>query len=98
MSHDGTHKPAAQGERGGESLPDIDVRERGAEKDGKPQVMDRRLFMQFLAFQAPASSAPQAIRDLGAALSDRRVAAVVYEDVNEARGIGLLTWSEDPVH
>src|SRR5437899_456500 len=84
--------------RGGESLPDIDVRERGAEKDGRPQVMDRRLFMQFLAFRTPASSGPQAIRDLTAALGERRIAAVVYEDVNETRGIGLLTWSEDPAH
>jgi hypothetical protein len=99
MSHDGTHKPASQAtERGGESLPDIDVRERGAEKGGQPQVMDRRLFMQFLAFRATGPNAAQSVRDLTAALGERRIAAVVYEDVNDARGIGLLTWSEDPAH
>jgi len=100
MSHEGTQKPGsshAYAERGGEALPDIDVRERGAEKDGQPQVMDRRLFMQFLAFRAPEGAAPS-IRDLASALSERKIAAVVYEDVNDARGIGVLTWAEDPAH
>jgi chlorite dismutase len=95
MSHDGTQKPA---ERGGEALPDIDVRERGADQGGQPQVMDRRLFMQFLAFRAAGPSASQGVRDLTGALAERRIAAVVYEDVNDARGIGLLTWAEDPAH
>jgi chlorite dismutase len=99
MSHDGTHKPASPGaERGGEALPDIDVREKGAEKDGQPQVMDRRLFMQFLAFRSTGASPAQAVRDLAGALGEKRIAAVVYEDVNDARGIGLLTWAEDPAH
>ncbi len=105
MNHDGTPKPAADSragaahaERGGEALPDIDVRERGAERDGQPQVEGRRLFMQFLAFHAPGSSVEQAVRDLATALSERKIAAVIYEDVNDPRGIGLLTWAEDPAH
>jgi hypothetical protein len=35
-----------------------DVRERGAERDGKPQVMDRRLFMQLLAFDCCGELGP----------------------------------------
>jgi Chlorite dismutase len=98
MSHDGTQKPAAHGERGGEALPDIDVRERGAEKDGQPQIMDRRLFMQFLAFEIPEAGVESTVRGLTTALAERRIASVVYDDVNDPRGIGLLTWSEDPAH
>jgi len=91
---DATHKP----ERGGDPLPDIDVRERGAERDGQPQIMDRRLYMQFLAFDLPGASGETTVRGLTSALSERRIASVVYDDVNDPRGIGLLTWSEDPAH
>jgi hypothetical protein len=105
MSHDAPHKPGAPGaghtahaERGGEALPDIDVRERGAEQGGQPQIMDRRLFMQFLAFHVPGPSVETVVRSLTGALAERRVPAVVYDDVNDPRGIGVLTWSEDPAH
>ncbi|MBW2189522.1 MAG: hypothetical protein JRG93_08020, partial [Deltaproteobacteria bacterium] len=49
------HSP---GHRGGapQGLPTIDTRERGAPKDGEPQVMDRRLFMQLLVFQVPTGA------------------------------------------
>ena len=61
-------------------------------KDGQPQRLDRRLFMQFLAFGgctrtrgwSATRSTPPACR------------GVVYEDVNDPRGIGLLTFSDDP--
>jgi chlorite dismutase len=103
MSHDatkpsGSHGPPPNAERGGEALPDIDVRERGAEKGGQPQVMDRRLFMQFLAFHVPVPSVDTTVRGLTGALAERRIAAVVYDDLNDPRGIGVLTWSEDPAH
>jgi hypothetical protein len=78
--------------------PDIDVRERGAPRDGEPQFLDRRLFMQLLVFDcAGALSAADAIPKLGAALARRGASAVIYEDVNNPTGIGLLTFSEDPL-
>jgi len=107
MSHDGTQQPGPHGrppsaspaaERGGDALPDIDVRERGAEKGGQPQVMDRRLFMQFLGFHVPGPSLETTVRALTSALAERRIPSVVYDDVNDPRGIGVLTWSEDPAH
>src|SRR5882724_750531 len=100
MSHEGRPHSAAPSAPAhvGEALPEIDVRERGAEQGGQPQIMDRRLFMQFLAFHLPAGHADGAMRGLTAALSQRRIGAVVYEDVNDPRGIGVLTWSEDPGH
>src|SRR5258706_11000371 len=98
MSHDGTQKSAAHGDRGGEALPEIDVRERGAERDGQPQVMDRRLFMQFLAFHAEGGGLAARTKSLASALAERHVPSVVYDDVNDPRGLGVLTWSEDPAH
>jgi chlorite dismutase len=74
---------------------EIDVRERGAERNGQPQVSDRRLFMQLLVFRAPQSVEAVPTR-LGAALTARGVASVLYEDVNDPRGFGVLSWSEDP--
>jgi len=101
MSHDGSRPqdpPTSAPSRGGEALPEIDVRERGAEREGAPQVMDRRLFMQFLAFHVPGPSLEATVKGLTSALSERRVPAVVYDDLNDPRGIGVLTWSEEPTH
>jgi chlorite dismutase len=85
----------AESDEGG--LTKIDVLERGAERDGAPQVMDRRLFMQLLAFDcAPSHEPAHEVAALGKALEAAKVAGVIYEDVNAPRGIALLTWSEDP--
>lgn len=95
------HRASATGERGGgpAGLPSIDVQERGAEKDGQPQVMDRRLFMQLLVFRCDRETDSAEIAGrLGSALEERGVAGVIYDDVNDPRGLALLTWSEDPDH
>ena len=77
------------------SLPD--VRERGAERDGQPQLMNRRLFMQLLAFDCTGELGPyEAVKNLGSALDKRKAAAVIYEDVNDPTGIAVLSMSEDP--
>jgi len=73
------------------------MRERGAERDGQPQVMDRRLFMQFLAFHCE-SGPSVVVEKLDIGLRARGVSAVIYDDVNDPGGIGVLTWSEDPAH
>jgi chlorite dismutase len=77
-----------------QELPRIEVSERGAVRDGQPQVMDRRLFMQLLVFDA--SGPGEALDALGRAAEAQKIGAVIYEDVNDPRGLGLLTWSEDP--
>jgi chlorite dismutase len=77
--------------------PPIDVRERGAERDGQPQTTDRRLFMQLLVFDSTGQlGAAEATKTLAAALERQRAAAVIYADVNNPAGLGLLTWSENP--
>jgi len=80
------------------AAPSIDVRERGAERDGQPQLMDARLFVQLLVLRASASpGGPEAtVAELGRALAREKVGTVIYEDVNDPFGIGLLTFSEDP--
>jgi len=68
-----------------------DISEKGGMKDGRPQRSNDRLFMQFLAFAGCADATP-----LADSLARANVAGVLYEDVNDPRGIGLLTFSEDP--
>ncbi len=81
----------------GAGLPKIDTSERGAPKDGEPQRMDRRLFMQLLVFQVPAGVSVKADQDaLMAALAEADVPSVVYADANDPRGVALLSFGEDP--
>jgi chlorite dismutase len=68
-----------------------DISEKGGMKNGAPQRSDRRLFMQFLAFGGCENS-----RALVAAAATTGITGVLYEDVNDPRGVGLLTFSEDP--
>ncbi len=68
-----------------------DLSERGGTRDGEPQRSDRRLFMQLLAF----GGCPDA-RAVVAHLAGVAEVAVVYEDLNDPRGIAVLTVSEQP--
>ena len=80
-------------------LPSIDVNEYGGKKDGERQAMNRRLFMQLLVFDAPAGEvADEIAKDLDAQLRHNAIAGVIYADASSPRGLGLLTWSEDPAH
>ncbi len=74
-----------------ENLPKIDVLERGAPRGDTPQAVDRRLFVQLLGFGGCTDSRP-----LVAALRESAMEAVLYRDLNDPRGIGLLTLHEDP--
>jgi chlorite dismutase len=69
--------------------PRIDVRERGAQQ----QTSDRRLFVQLQVFGGCADPKP-----LVRALEVRGLEAVLYQDLNDPRGVAVLTMSEDPVY
>jgi chlorite dismutase len=69
--------------------PTLDLSEKGR-KNGQPISLDRRLFMQFLAFGDCTDT-----QALSAALEEAGVEAALYADVNDPRGVGLLTLSED---
>jgi hypothetical protein len=92
-------EPSPPAARPAPGLPTIDVNERGGKREGEAQVMDKRLFMQLLAFECPQDTDPNDhIMHLSGALERRGIAGVIYEDANDPRGIALLTWSEDPAH
>jgi chlorite dismutase len=78
------HHPEGQG---ASAEPTVDVRERGAGQ----QVSSRRLFMQLQAFTGVADPKP-----LVRALEHSGAEAVLYADLNDPTGVGLLTMSEDP--
>ena len=92
MSH-----PHAEAEGRGPGEAPLDVRERGAQRDGQPQLLDRRLFMQLLVLDCRAEpGAAASAQKLAAQLRAANVGSVIYEDVNDPFGIGLLTFTEDP--
>lgn len=65
----------------------VDVQERGA----KGQVSNRRLYMQLQVFGG-CSDPKLLVRGLEASQAE----AVVYQDVADPRGVGVLAMSEDP--
>ncbi len=70
---------------------ELELGEPGRGADGKTVYLNRRLFMQLLVFGNCSDTSV-----LTEALEKREIAAVVYEDVNDYRSVGLLTWSEEP--
>ena len=67
----------------------VDVRERGANQ----QLSDRRLFMQLHVLTGCAD-----VKSLVRVLETGRQEVVLYQDLNDPRGIGLLGMSEDPAY
>lgn len=68
-----------------------DISERGGLKGGQPQRLDERLFMQLLVYTG--------CDDIGGVIrAFERVAVdtVVYENLNDPTGIGILTLGGDP--
>lgn len=69
----------------------VDITEKGRSARGEVISADRRLYMQLMAFGDCPDSGP-----LAAALQAANRDAVLYEDINDPRGVGLLTLSEEP--
>jgi hypothetical protein len=72
-------------------MEELDLREKGGMRGGERQTTDRRLFMQFLAFGGAKN-----IDALTEELRRENISSTLYVDVNDPRGVGLVTWSEDP--
>ncbi len=77
-----TGSPSAQNADG-----KVDVLERGANQ----QTSSRRLFIQLQVFGGCDEEKP-----LVALLESSQIEAVLYADINDSRGLGLLTVAEDP--
>ncbi len=75
----------------------LDLDERGAPRDGHPQLSPRRLFIQLLVFECSRPSDARLLGErLSVAVDEAALCAVVYEDINHPFGLGLLTLTEDP--
>lgn len=68
----------------------IDLAEKGRDENGKPTSLDRRLFMQFLAFRDCPTDALQK------EFANHSAQAVIYQDANDPRGAGVMAYCEDP--
>src|SRR6516164_6544652 len=68
-----------------------DLSETGARRNGRPQRSDERLFMQFMAFGHCHD-----VQSLARALEPTAISGVLYEDVNDPHGVGLLSLTQDP--
>lgn len=82
---------AADAPRGRARVEPPDLSEKGGLKGGVPQRSDERLFMQLLAFGGCADSGVAA-RHLQAA----GIEGALYEDVNDPRGIAIVTLTVAP--
>ena len=82
---------------GAQNLEGVDVAERGAERDGRPQSENRRLFMQLLALQCTWTPRPDMLaRQLAQQLERRGAPGVIYQDLLNPAGIAVLSWSDEP--
>ncbi len=68
-----------------------DIREKGRSHDGQVLSSDNRLFFQLLAF----GDVPD-VRELSASLESSTLGHVLYEDLNDPRGVALLSFSRQP--
>ena len=78
-------------ERGRGRIEPPDLSEKGGLKDGVPQRSDERLFIQLLAFGECDDAGA-----VGRQLEGAGVQGVVYEDLNDPRGIGVLGIERNP--
>jgi chlorite dismutase len=85
------HGAAPDAPKGRARLEPPDLSERGGLKTGEPQRSDARLFMQLLAFGGCGDVAA-----VTQAFGDSQLEGVVYEDLNDPRGIALVALSDDP--
>jgi len=72
-------------------LENTDIREKSRTRDGQEQALDRRLFVQLLAFGNCRDTAV-----LLGAIQSADIPGVLYADVNDPYGVALVTASEDP--
>ena len=69
----------------------LDISEKGRAKDGSDIFLDRRLFIQFLAFGDVTDH-----NLLTEALESTDIESVLYLDINDPYGAGLVVMNEDP--
>ena len=71
----------------------VDLGERGKDAEGNSTTLDRRLYMQMLAFGDCKNTG-----DLVDALEAADIQGVLYAEASDPFGVGLMTFSEDPAY
>jgi hypothetical protein len=69
----------------------VDISEKGRTVDGEEISLDRRLYVQVMAFGNVVETAV-----LIDALQGNHIQGALYEDINDPRGIALVSFSDDP--
>ena len=69
----------------------VDLSEKGM-KDGKQISLDRRLFIKFTAFNNCKDR--EMLKDITSVFRRNGVSAVIYQDLNDPSGIGIVNWYE----
>lgn len=77
--------------RGRARIEPPDLSEKGGVKGGEPQRSNERLFMHLMVFGGCRDTAA-----VSSYLSEFPITGVLFEDLNDPRGIGVLTLSSDP--
>lgn len=85
MEHQHHHKPNEIPVRG------VDLSEKGMDSTHAQTTLNRRMYVQFLAFTDVTDVAL-----LQNVLDDAGIDAVLYLDLSDSRGVGLVTMHEDP--
>jgi chlorite dismutase len=91
MTQDTAHTTVSEAPKGRARMEPPDLSEKGGMKGGQPQRSDDRLFMQLMAFGGCAD-----IQAVAQHLAQGSVDGALYTDVNDPRGIGVVTLSRDP--
>jgi chlorite dismutase len=68
-----------------------DLSEKGGLRGGQPQRSDERLYMQLLVYTGCDN-----VRTLADWIARAPIDAVLYEDLSDPRGVGILTLDRDP--
>lgn len=87
-------KPSGIGVQNREANPElesVDITEKGRSPSGEVITSTRRLYMQFMAFGNVKD-----VQTLTWALESEKIKGALYEDINDPRGVGLITYSESP--
>ena len=69
----------------------VDISEKGRSADGEVISLDRRLYVQVMAFGGVTDT--QLLID---ALAANNIHGTLYEDINDPQGVALATFSDDP--
>ena len=70
---------------------EVNISENGRSPDGDPISLNKRLFVQVMAFGGVTDT-----QVLIAALQANQIHGTLYEDINDPRGVALATFSDDP--